>query len=250
MLGLLETAGQLVLLLLSAFRWILTRRWRVRMILVQMEQIGIQSLPIALLTATFTGMVLVLQTGVQLQQLGAKSLASGIAAIALCREIGPVLTSIVLAGRVGAGITAEIGTMKVTEQIDAMRSLATDPVDYLVTPRLIAAIVMLPAITVLADFVGLAGGMIVGVNTLGLSCRQYIDTTFEWLSYRDYVTGIIKTFVFGVIIAIVGCHFGFNSQGGAEGVGQATTRSVVMSSILILIANYFLAEWIIRIWTI
>ena len=248
MLGLLETAGQLILLLFSTFRWMLTRRWRIRMILKQMELIGVQSLPIALLTATFTGMVLVLQTGVQLQHLGAKSLASGIAAIALCREIGPVLTSIVLAGRVGAGITAEIGTMKVTEQIDAMRSLATDPIDYLVTPRLVAAIIMLPAITVLADFVGLAGGMVVGVNTLGLSSRQYIDTTFEWLSYRDYATGILKTGVFGMIIAIVGCHYGFHSEGGAAGVGQATTRSVVLSAILILVSNYFLAEWILRIW--
>jgi len=245
-----EETGEIFLLLLGTLRALLTARPRLGMILEQMEQIGVQSLPIALLTATFTGMVLVLQTGVQLQQLGAKTLASGIAAIALCREIGPVLTSVVLAGRVGAGITAEIGTMKVTEQIDAMRALATDPVYYLVVPRFVAAIVMLPTITVLADFVGIFGGMIVGVNTLDLSSRLYLDTTFEWLSYRDYLSGILKTLVFGMIIAIIGCYQGFRTEGGAEGVGKATTRSVVMSSILILISNYFLAEWILRLWPI
>jgi len=245
-----EQTGGIVLLLLQTLRACFTTRPRVGMILEQMEQIGVQSLPIALLTATFTGMVLVLQTGVQLQQLGAKTLASGIAAIALCREIGPVLTSVVLAGRVGAGITAEIGTMKVTEQIDAMRALATDPVRYLVVPRLVAAMLMLPAITVLADFVGIAGGMVVGVNSLGLSSRLYLDNTFAWLDYRDYFSGILKTIVFGLIIAIIGCYQGFQTEGGAEGVGQATTRSVVMSSILILISNYFLAEWILRLWPV
>jgi len=243
-----EQTGAIVLLLLQTLRALFTTRPRLGMILAQMELIGVQSLPIALLTATFTGMVLVLQTGVQLQQLGAKTLASGIAAIALCREIGPVLTSVVLAGRVGAGITAEIGTMKVTEQIDAMRALATDPIEYLVAPRFVAAIMMLPAITVLADFVGIAGGMIVGVNSLGLSSRLYLDNTFEWLGFRDYFSGILKTTVFGMIIAIIGCYQGFRTKGGAEGVGQATTRSVVMSSILILIANYFLAEWTLRLW--
>ena len=248
--GFIEQTGEIVLLILNTAIALLTKKPRLRMILQQMEQIGLQSLPIALLTATFTGMVLVLQTGVQLQQLGAKTLASGIAAIALCREIGPVLTSVVLAGRVGAGITAEIGTMKVTEQIDAMRSLATDPIHYLVVPRLVAAALMLPAITVLADCVGIGGGMIVGVNSLGLSSRLYLDNTFEWLSYRDYFSGIFKTVIFGIIIAIIGCYQGFRTEGGAEGVGKSTTRSVVTSSILILISNYFLAEWILRLWPI
>lgn len=248
--GFLERTGSIVLLLLNTLRLVFTTRPRLGMILEQMEQIGVQSLPIALLTATFTGMVLVLQTGVQLQQLGAKTLASGIAAIALCREIGPVLTSVVLAGRVGAGITAEIGTMKVTEQIDAMRALATDPVRYLVVPRFIAAIIMLPAITVLADLVGILGGMVVGVNTLGLSSRLYIDNTFAWLTFRDFFSGIAKTVFFGMIIAIIGCYWGFETRGGAEGVGQATTRSVVMASILILVTNYVLAEWILRLWPI
>ena len=243
----LETTGKLTSLFFATIYQIVKGPKRIKLTIEQMEIIGVQSLPIALLTATFTGMVLVLQTGVQLERFGGKLYAVGIAAIALTREIGPVLTSVVLAGRVGAGITAEIGTMKVTEQIDALRTLATDPINYLVAPRFIAGIIMLPLVTVLADWVGILGGVLTAKLSLGISVTQSINTAFDWLALRDFFSGIMKTSVFGGIIAIVGCYNGFETSGGAEGVGQSTTRSVVMASILILISNYFLTEWILKI---
>ena len=237
--------GEMTLLLLQAVVAAFTPPFRGRILLEQMVRIGVESLPIALLTAAFTGAVFVMQTGQELAKWGAKVYSSGISAIGFAREIGPVLTSVVLAGRVGAGITAEIGTMKVTEQIDALKTLATDPISYLVAPRLIAAMVMLPAITVLAICVGLMGGMVVGVLILNIPISLYITTVFTWLEYPHYLTGILKTLVFGVIIAIVGCHCGFEAGWGAEGVGEATTKSVVTSSILILISDFFLTAWIL-----
>ncbi len=221
---------------------------RKRLLIQQMEEIGVRSLPIAFLTCTFTGMVMVLQTGVQLRPLGATIYAGGIAAVGLAREIGPVLTAIVLAGRVGAGMTAEIGTMKVTEQIDAMRALATDPLDYLVIPRLYAAMFMLPIITIGAIFVGFMGGLVVAATALNLTPRLYIESSLnDWVHPIDLYAGVGKTVVFGAIIALVGCYYGFNTSGGAEGVGKATTKSVVTASISILIANYFMSDWILKL---
>ncbi|MBN2329199.1 MAG: ABC transporter permease [Candidatus Omnitrophica bacterium] len=229
--------------LLISFR----RPWRIRMIVDQMVSIGVMSVPIALLTATFTGMVLVLQTGIQLQPLGMKHYASGIAAISFAREIGPVLTSVVLAGRVAAGIAAEIGTMKVTEQIDALKCLGANPISYLVVPRFVAATFMFPALTVLSIAVGIGGGLLVGVFILNIPAGLFITSIWQWLTIEDYVSGIFKTIFFGMIVAIVGCHKGFETGFGAQGVGESTTESVVHSSILILIANFFLSAWIIRI---
>ena len=241
----LRHAGAMTALLFQAFAAAFAPPFRGRQLIEQMVRIGVESLPIALLTAGFTGAVFVLQTGQELAKWGAKVYSSGISAIGFAREIGPVLTSVVLAGRVGAGITAEIGTMKVTEQIDALKTLATNPVSYLVTPRLMAAMVMLPAVTVLAICVGLVGGLIVGVLLLNIPLNQYVTTVFTWLEYDHYLTGIAKTVVFGMIIAIVGCHFGFEAGWGAEGVGEATTRSVVTASILILISDFFMTAWIL-----
>ncbi len=239
--------GAMTTLFFQAWLAVFSPPFRGRQLLDQMVRIGVESLPIALLTAGFTGAVFVLQTGQELAKWGAKVYSSGISAIGFAREIGPVLTSVVLAGRVGAGITAEIGTMKVTEQIDALKSLATDPVSYLVTPRLLAATIMLPAVTVLAIFIGLAGGLVVGVLLLNIPLNQYVTTVFTWLEYDHYLTGIAKTIVFGMIIAIVGCHFGFETGWGAEGVGEATTGSVVTASILILISDFFMTAWILFI---
>ncbi|MFH1741060.1 MAG: ABC transporter permease [bacterium] len=242
---LFRQTGAMTLLLLQAVAAAFTPPFRGRILLEQMVRIGVESLPIALLTAAFTGAVFMMQTGQELAKWGAKVYSSGISAIGFAREIGPVLTSVVLAGRVGAGITAEIGTMKVTEQIDALKTLATDPISYLVAPRLVAATIMLPAITVLAICVGLLGGLVVGVLILNIPVSLYVTTVFTWLEYPHYLTGILKTVVFGVIIAIVGCHCGFEAGWGAEGVGEATTKSVVTSSILILIADFFLSAWIL-----
>ncbi|HOE10935.1 MAG TPA: ABC transporter permease [bacterium] len=240
-----RNAGAMTALFFQAIAMAFSPPFRWRIIVEQMVRIGVESLPIALLTSAFTGAVFVMQTGVELAKWGAKVYSSGISAIGFARELGPVLTSVVLAGRVGAGITAEIGTMKVTEQIDALKTLATNPVSYLVTPRLIAAVLMLPAITVLAVFIGLTGGLVVGIFILNIPVTQYISTVFTWLEYPHYITGILKTVVFGAIIAVVGCHYGFEAGWGAEGVGEATTQSVVTSSILILIADFFLSAWIL-----
>jgi phospholipid/cholesterol/gamma-HCH transport system permease protein len=242
-----EGAGRLTQLFLQTVALCFSRPFRIRLTIDQMVQIGVMSVPIALLTAIFTGMVLVLQTGIQLKPMGMKVYASGISAISFAREIGPVLTSVVLAGRVAAGIAAEIGTMKVTEQIDALKTLGTNPVSYLVVPRFIAATFMFPALAILAIAVGITGGLIVGVTTLQIPMGLYMTNIWKWLTLEDYISGIVKTIAFGMIVAIVGCFKGFETGFGAQGVGKATTESVVLASILILIANFLLTSWIIQI---
>lgn len=220
---------------------------RLRQWFEQMEQVGVNSLAVALLTASFTGMVMVLQTGVQLSRFQSENMTPGIAGIALLREIAPVLTSLAVAARVGAGICAEIGTMKVTEQLDALESMGTDPIHYLVVPRLVAAMLMVPALTILADFVGILGGCLVGVTQLGITFDTYLEITFHWVDLQDFFSGFLKTTVFGAIVAIIGCYLGFNSEGGAEGVGVATTRAVVTSFILILVSDYFLTALLLKV---
>ncbi|MDP8245716.1 MAG: ABC transporter permease [Candidatus Hinthialibacter antarcticus] len=242
-----EAAGRMFYLFVRTIQLTFRPPFRIRLTVDQMIQIGIMSIPIALLTSAFTGMVLVLQTGMQLKPLGMKVYASGISAISFAREIGPVLTSVVLAGRVAAGIAAEIGTMKVTEQIDAMKTLGTDPVDYLVVPRFIAATIMFPALAVLAIGVGIGGGYIVGITVLNIPYGQYDANMWSFLRFEDYLSGLIKTIFFGMIVAIVGCQKGFETGFGAQGVGESTTSAVVTSSILILVANFFLTSWIIQI---
>lgn len=244
---LFEGTGRLAQLFLETVTGCFSPPWRFRMTVDQMVSIGIMSLPIALLTATCTGMVLVLQTGTQLQPLGMKNYASGISAISFAREIGPVLTSVVLAGRVAAGIAAEIGTMKVTEQIDALKCLGANPVSYLVVPRFIASTCMFPALAILAVAVGIGGGLLVGVLLLNIPAGLYITNIWKFLTFQDYVSGVFKTVFFGMIVAIVGCHKGFETGFGAQGVGESTTAAVVQSSILILITNFFLTTWIIRL---
>lgn len=246
-LSLMEGSGRLAALFFQTIWFCFKPPYRIRMTLEQMVQIGIMSIPIALLTSTFTGMVLVLQTGMQLRPLGMTVYASGISAISFAREIGPVLTSVVLAGRVSAGIAAELGAMKVTEQIDALKTLGANPISYLVVPRFIAATLMFPALTVLSIAVGILGGFVVGVLILNITPGLYISNIWHWLTFEDYVSGIFKTIFFGMIVAIVGCFKGFETNFGAQGVGEATTQAVVLASILILIANFFLTTWIIHL---
>ncbi|MCK6496563.1 ABC transporter permease [bacterium] len=240
-------AGALSILLGMALVRIFQPPFRFRQWIAQMEQVGVHSLAVALLTATFTGMVMVLQTGVQLGRFQSETMTPGIAGIALLREIAPVLTSLAIAARVGAGITAELGTMKVTEQIDALESIGTDPIHYLVVPRLVACMVMVPALTILADMVGILGGCLIGVTKLGISVRSYLDITFHWVAPQDFYSGFLKTVVFGGIVATIGSYLGLRSSGGAEGVGTSTTRSVVAAFILILISDYFLTEILLKV---
>lgn len=203
----------------------------------QMDKIGVSSLPIVFLTSLFTGMVLALQSAYQMQKLSAEMYIASLVSLSMCRELGPVLTALVVAGRVGAAITAELGTMKVTEQVDALETLAVNPIKYLVAPRFLALFFMLPLLTIYADFIGICGGYAVGVGKLGIGSTLYIRMTFDPLVLKDFFTGLIKSFVFAVIICIVACFQGLNTEGGAEGVGRSTTLSVVASFILIIAAD-------------
>jgi phospholipid/cholesterol/gamma-HCH transport system permease protein len=203
----------------------------------QAKKTGVESLPIVTLVALFIGIILALQTAYQLQRLGSEMYIANIVALSLVRELGPVITALVVAGRVGAAIAAEIGSMQVTEQIDALETLATNPIKYLVVPRFLALSLMLPLLTLYADIIGIVGGYLICVMKLGISASMYFNLTFSALLYKDLFTGLFKTLVFGMIIAFVCCFEGFNVEGGAEGVGKATTHAVVASFILIIMAD-------------
>ncbi len=232
--------GGISLLLGQTISWLVAVPQRRPPLLIHFWRIGLSSLPIVFLTAFFTGMVLALQSAYQMQKIGAGIYIASLVALSMTRELGPVLTALVIAGRVGASITAELGTMKVTEQIDALQALAIDPVKYLVVPRFIALVTMLPLLTSYADFSGIIGGYVIGVYKLGLGSTLYWRMTFDPLVLKDVATGLIKAMVFAAIIAIVACYEGFRTEGGAEGVGRATTLSVVMSFILIVAADCLL----------
>ena len=210
-------------------------------VLRQMSLLGADSLPIVLMTILCTGMVISVQTAHEFVRFGAASSVGGIVAIAMGRELVPVLTGVVVAGRIGAAIAAEIGTMKVTEQIDALRVMAANPVSYLVVPRFIAIVLMMPLLVVFANIVGNMGGWVVAHYYAGISSFSYTNSIKTFAEMWDIVGGMIKSSFFGAIIAIVGCYKGLNAPNGAEGVGLATTASVVLSIILIFIANYFLS---------
>ena len=235
-----DEAGEGLLLFIKILRGLFKRPFPLRLTMEQMEEVGVRSLPVVAITAIFTGAVLALQTYSGFKRFGAEGMVGTVVALSMTRELGPVLASIMVAGRVGSSMAAELGTMKVTEQIDALISMATDPVHYLVLPRFIAAFIMLPFLVVFADLLGIIGGYIVAVNILGASSTTYINRTLQYLEFADVSVGIVKAAVFGMIIALVGCHMGFDTEGGAEGVGRATTRAVVAASIIILIFNYFL----------
>lgn len=203
----------------------------------QMVFAGVRSLLIVFFVALFTGIVLAMQSAYQLEKLGATIYVASLVAVSVARELGPVLTALVVAGRVGAAITAELGSMKVTEQIEALQVLAINPVRYLAVPRILALLIMLPCLTIFSDLIGMFGGWLIGVFNLGLSSGLYIDKTIEFLELKDIYTGLFKSFVFAGIISLIGCHMGLSAKGGAEGVGNATTVSVVTSFILIILAD-------------
>lgn len=213
-----------------------------RQILEQMLRIGYNSLPVVGLTAFFTGGVLALQIYIGGARFNAETIVPSIVALGITRELGPVLAGLIVAGRVSAAIAAEVGTMRVTEQIDALVTLSTNPFKYLVTPRVLAAVITLPLLVVIADTIGIMGGFIVGTQSLGFNPAVYIRNTIDFLEFQDVVSGLIKSAVFGFIIALMGCYHGYHSRGGAQGVGRATTNAVVSASILILAANYVLTS--------
>jgi phospholipid/cholesterol/gamma-HCH transport system permease protein len=211
----------------------------------QAMAIGVKSLPIALMTAVFVGMVMVLQTGVQLVKFGSKNYVPGIAFIANAREMIPVFIAFVVGARVAASIAAEIGTMRVTEQIDALDILDVDPLRYLAAPRIIASTLLLPLISVLCLLAGFFGGMGVAMTGLNIGPAEYVGVTLKFAYLSDVYSGLIKTIFFGLIIALVGCYQGFNTRGGAEGVGRATTTAVVVTLVLILVWDFLLTQWVL-----
>ncbi len=231
--------GGLSNLAVQTLFWVFIPPFKKNRILEQAKKAGIDSFPIVSLVAFFIGVIMALQTAYQLQRLGSEMYIASIVALSLVRELGPVITALVVAGRFGAAVAAELGSMQVTEQIDALETLATNPVKYLVVPRLLALSLMMPVLTLYADIIGILGGWLICVQKLGISSSMYLHITFDALLYKDLFTGLAKTVFFGMIIAFVSCYEGFNVEGGAEGVGKATTRAVVTSFIMIIAADCF-----------
>jgi len=208
-------------------------------VIEQAKKAGVESLPIVSVVALFIGIIMALQTAYQMQRLGSEMYIASIVALSLVRELGPVITALVVAGRVGAAITAEIGSMQVTEQIDALQAFATNPIKYLVVPRFIALGLTLPLLTLYADIIGIFGGWFICVQKLGISSQLYLNITFDSLLFKDLFSGLAKTVFFGMIIAFVSCYEAFKVEGGAEGVGNATRQAVVKAFILIISADCF-----------
>ena len=215
---------------------------RIDAIFKQMEFIGVKSLWVVIVTGGFTGMVLALQTYYGFRRFSSEGLVGATVALSMTRELGPVLTGLMVTGRAGSAIAAELGTMRVTEQIDALTVMALNPVKYLVVPRVIASLLMLPILTVIADFMGIVGGYFVGVKLLGINEGIFIGRMVKYVDLEDIYNGLAKAACFGVILSVISCYKGFSTKGGAEGVGRATTEAVVMSSITILVADYVLTS--------
>ena len=234
--------GEIVNFFLDSIKFALIGKFYPEIFLKQCIKIGFNSLPVVGLTSIFTGMVLALQSYTGFSRFSAESAIPNVVVLSITRELAPVLAGLMVAGRSGAAIAAEIGTMKVTEQIDALRTLSTDPYEYLVFPRVLAGIVVLPILVGFADVIGIMGGWFVGVQSLDFNGSVYLQNTEIFLESNDIISGLIKASVFGFIITMMGCYHGFFSQGGAQGVGRSTMNAVVSSSILILGSNYIMTN--------
>jgi phospholipid/cholesterol/gamma-HCH transport system permease protein len=241
-LGFLAVVGSISVFTLRALTHCVTPPFYWRLTLRQMMDIGYYSLPVVGMTAIFTGMVLALQSYSGFSRFSAEGAVATVVVLSMTRELGPVLAGLMVAGRVGASMAAEIGTMKVTEQIDALTTLSTNPFKYLVAPRLIAGLLMMPLLVLVADSIGVFGGFLIGVNKLNFNPASYLTRTFEFLELKDVVSGLVKAACFGFVISLMGCYHGYNSRGGAQGVGTATINAVVSALILILIFNYVITE--------
>ncbi len=241
-LGFLDATGRLAIFALTSSSHCIRPPFYPRLIVQQMVDIGYYSLPVVGLTTLFSGMVLALQSFTGFARFSAEGAVATVVVLSMTRELGPVLAGLMVAGRVGAAIAAEIGTMRVTEQIDALTTLATNPFKYLIAPRLIAGTLMLPILVLVGDVIGVFGGYIVSIYKLGFNPATYIKSTWEFLEFEDVFSGLVKAAVFGFLVALMGCYNGFNSRGGAQGVGAATTNAVVSASILILTFNYVITE--------
>jgi phospholipid/cholesterol/gamma-HCH transport system permease protein len=238
----LEELGRFVNLLFRTAAWAVRPPYDVAELVKQMVRVGVDSIPVVFLTGLFTGMVIALQTYTGFARFHAESFVGSVVALSITRELAPVLAALMVTGRVGSAMAAELGTMRVTEQIDALVALATEPVQYLVVPRVVAATIMMPLLVVMADAVGIGGGYVVAVDLLGANPVTYVHNSFQFLDMNDLSSGIIKAAFFGLIFSLIGCQKGYYTEGGAEGVGIATTRAVVAGSLAILIADFFLTK--------
>jgi phospholipid/cholesterol/gamma-HCH transport system permease protein len=238
----LEDLGRFFYIMASSVLWTFRRPFDGKEWMRQMVRVGWDSIPVVFLTCLFTGMVLALQTYRGFERFHAEGFVGSVVALSLTRELAPVLTGLMVAGRVGSAMAAELGTMRVTEQIDALYAMATEPVQYLVVPRVNASIVMLPVLTILGDAVGIFGGWLVSVSLFGANSFLYIERTFQFLEVNDVTSGLIKAAFFGLILATTGCAKGFYTSGGAEGVGRSTTSAVVTACLYILLSDFFLTK--------
>ena len=240
-----DSAGLMTMMLMQAAVNVFTPPMKLRNIFKQMEFVGVQSLFVVVLTGSFTGMVLALQSFNALKRFGAESLVGPTVALSMARELGPVLTGLMVTGRAGSAMATELGTMRVTEQIDALVTMAVNPVKYLVVPRILAGVLMFPLLTVITDFVGVIGGYVVGVQLLGINPGVYVGRTIDFVQVSDIFAGLYKSLVFGLITTLVACFNGFYTSGGAEGVGRAATASVVTGSVLILVSDYIMSSFMV-----
>ena len=237
-----EEAGRLAIFTGSGLSHIVRPPFYGRLFLAALLDIGFFSLPVVAMTAVFTGMVLALQSYTGFSRFSAQSAIANLVVLSVTRELGPVLAGLMVAGRVGAAMAAELGTMRVTDQIDALTTLSTNPMKYLVAPRLLAGTIALPLLVVIADIIGVMGGFLVATLKLGFNVSVYLTNTVNFVQSDDVISGLVKAAVFGFLIALMGCYQGYNSKGGAQGVGAATTAAVVTASILILAFDYVLTE--------
>ena len=241
-LSFLESTGRLAIFAGVSVSHIVRPPFYPRLLLRQIIEIGYYSLPVIGLTAVFTGMVLALQSYTGFARFNAEGAVATVVVLSITRELAPVLTGLMVAGRIGAAMAAEIGTMRVTEQIDTLSTLATNPYKYLIAPRLLAGLIMLPCCVLVADIIGVFGGYLVAVHKLDFNPAVYLKNSWQFLELVDVVSGLVKAGVFGFLIALMGCYHGYHSKGGAQGVGSATTNAVVSASILILASNYLITE--------
>jgi len=235
-----EELGKIVALFFSTLFWAVRPPLKLKNIIKQMEFVGVKSIFVVVLTGGFTGMVMALQSYYGFRLFSAESMVGSTVALGMTRELGPVLTSLMVTARAGSAMAAELGTMRVTEQIDALYVMAANPIKHLIVPRIIASILMVPLLTVVSDFVGILGGYLVGVGLLNINEGVFVKNITRIVDIDDIMNGLVKAACFGLILSLIGCYKGFNTRGGAEGVGKATTEAVVLASISILVSDYFL----------
>lgn len=246
-LSFVRQLGEFLLFVRSFFTWFSAPPFRREVLFRQLEFIGVRSFPIVALTGMFTGMVFALQTGYAFRQFNAQVFVGSTVGLALTREIAPVFTALMIVARAGSAMAAEIGTMKVTEQIDALHAMAVNPIQYLVVPRVISAFFMAPLLCGLFSFIGIIGAYFVAVKVLSIGETVFIQKLVYYVDVDDVIGGLIKAAIFGAVLALISCYRGYRTEGGAEGVGRATTQAVVISSVTILVLDYFLTSWILEV---